>query len=347
MKSIIILVTIVSLIACKNQGVRGVSDSVIAKGQMPQFVTENNGNLHMIYGKGDSLLYSFSADGGKTFNRSQVVGILPGLASSHMRGPQIALTSEGLLVTACTTKGDIFSFVRNNGRWAVPVKVTDEDTVAKENLMALSADGSNVVAVWLDLRSKHNQLFGAHSINGGRSWSENRVIYASPDTTVCQCCKPSVLVHDKNVYVMFRNWLKGNRDLYLVQSADGGKSFSDAKKLGEGNWPLKGCPMDGGGLTIDSKGIPQTVWNRQGVIYSCSPGKQEQKIGEGRSCTTEMINGKQVYAWVENKKVVMLTPAKKLMLSEGEIPVLKTIDNHHLLCAWENDKQIHRVVLGL
>ena len=34
---------------------------------------------------------------------------------------------------------------------------------------------------------------------------------ASPDTTVCECCKPSVVIEGNNVYVMFRNWLNGNR----------------------------------------------------------------------------------------------------------------------------------------
>jgi hypothetical protein len=58
-------------------------------------------------------------------------------------------------------------------RGSLSGRVNDVDTTAKENLMALSADGDNAFAVWLDLRDKHNKLFGAKSIDGGKTWSKN------------------------------------------------------------------------------------------------------------------------------------------------------------------------------
>jgi len=76
-----------------------------------------------------------------------------------------------------------------------------------------------------------------------------------------------------NVYVMFRNWLKGNRDLYLIQSSDDGKSFEQAQKFGNGSWKLKGCPMNGGGLVKNKKGDSETVWRREGKIQASSPGR--------------------------------------------------------------------------
>jgi hypothetical protein len=57
------------------------------------------------------------------------------------------------------------------------------------------------------------------------------MIYASPDTTVCECCKPSVAMKGNSVYVMFRNWLNGNRDLYLIQSSDNGNTFRQVQKI--------------------------------------------------------------------------------------------------------------------
>lgn len=87
------------------------------------------------------------------------------------------------------------------------MKVNDVDTVAKENFLALTADGENTFAVWLDLRDKHNKIFDAKSNDGGIIWSKNILVYASPDATVCECCKPSVVMKGSDVYVMFRNWL--------------------------------------------------------------------------------------------------------------------------------------------
>lgn len=345
----VLLILIVALVTCSCKNKRAATNGTIAVGQMPYLSKDHSGFIHLVYGSGDSILYSYSPDKGQSFLPPQLVAVLPKLAASHMRGPQIAATANGLVVTACNKGGDIFSFYRDQSSgWSTAARVNDVDTIAKENLMALSADGNAVFAVWLDLRRGHNCIYGAKSHDGGKSWSKNRLVYASPHTTVCECCKPSVALKGENVYVMFRNWLNGNRDLYLVQSKDGGDSFGNAQKLGKGSWTLNGCPMDGGGLAIDKNGDPQTVWNRKGIIYACEPGKEEKELGKGKNCTIESVNGKNVYAWVENGDVVVLKPqGTKENLGKGQLPVLRATNNEHVVCIWENEKQIHKKILEL
>ena len=336
-------------VCCNNQITIKNSDTVIADGQMPNLAKDNLNQIHLVYGSGDSILYSFSHDHGNTFSKPSLISILTGLAASHMRGPQIAATSNGLVVTACTNSGNIFSYTSDgDGGWTPGSRVNDVDTVAKENLMALGADGNNAFAVWLDLRDGHNKLFGARSTDGGKTWSKNNIVYSSPDSTVCECCKPSVMVKGEDVYVMFRNWLNGNRDLYLINSSNAGVSFGQAQKLGNGSWPLNGCPMDGGGLALNKNGKPETVWNREGIIYACQPEKEEKKLGEGKNCTMESVNGKNVYAWVEDGNVILMKPqGMKKNLGKGQLPVLKATNKEHILCVWEKDKQIHKAVLEL
>lgn len=347
--SLLTIAIALTFIGCNNQVSIKSSDSIIAQGQMPNLSRDNSGVVHLVYGSGDSILYSYSSDKGQSFSSPSVVAIVPGLAASHMRGPQIASTSNGVVVTACNNAGNIFSLTKDrSGNWSQALRVNDVDTIAKENLMALSADGNNAFAIWLDLRDGHNRIYGAKSTDGGKSWSKNMLVYASPDTTVCECCKPSVAVKGNNVYVMFRNWLNGNRDLYLIQSADGGNTFGQAQKLGNGSWALNGCPMDGGGLAIDKNGNVETVWNRKGVIYACELGKEERKLGEGKNCTIESVNGKNVYAWMEDGNVVVMKPqGMKKNFGKGQLPILKAVNNEHVLCIWENDKQIHKAVLEL
>ncbi len=101
---------------------------------------------------------------------------------------------------------------------------------------------------------------------------------------------------------MFRNFLNGNRDLYLIKSYDRGNTFGQAQKLGNGNWKLDGCPMDGGGLAINENKVPQTVWRREGEIYTAAPGEPEKEIGAGRNCSIETINNKNVFTWTEKRK---------------------------------------------
>jgi len=326
-----------------------VEDSVIARGGMPGVAVDKFGNVHVVYGSGDSLMYTYSGDQGKTFIRGSLIHRISKLTASHTRGPQIVVTESGLAVIACNEPGDIFSFVKGEGgSWVTSNRVNDLDTVAKENFTALSADRNNVIAVWLDLRDKHNKIFGAKSGDGGSTWSKNFLVYASPDTTVCECCKPSVVIRGSNVFVMFRNWLNGNRDPYLIRSTDSGATFARAEKLGFGSWALNGCPMDGGSIVVDKHGNPKTAWNRQGTIYACDPGKQERAIGKGRNCTLETVNGREVYGWVEDKEVVIEeSEGRKQRLGYGQFPVIKAIGHNKIICVWEMERKIHKSILHI
>ena len=332
---------------CQNKLPDSKAEYVIGKGEMPNMVTDRFHTIHLVYGSGDSIMYSYSSDIGKTFSSPTLISVLPKLVASHTRGPQIAVTSEGLLVSACNALGDIFSFAKDrSGKWSRTARVNDVDTVAKEGFTALTADGQNAFAIWLDLRGdRHNKIFGSRSSDGGKTWSKNYLIYASPDSTVCECCKPSVAMKGKDVYVMFRNWLNGDRDLYFVHSQDGGNSFGDAKKIGKESWKINGCPMDGGGIAIDKSDNLQTVWNRKGVIYACEGGKEEKPLGRGRSCSIETESGKNIYTWVHNGNVVVMGPdAVKHTVGEGQLPLVKAV-GRSIICIWENNGEIHRVIL--
>ena len=318
---------------------------------MPNITNDSAGNIHLVYGIGDSIMYTRSSDDGGSFAKPSLIAVLPKLFSFATRGPQVAVTNRGVVVTACTAKGNIYSYYIENKVWKQGARVNDADTVAKEGLMALSGAGENVFAVWLDIRNnngKGQRVFGAKSDDGGRSWRKNILVYASPDKTVCECCKPSVAMQGNHVYVMFRNWVGGARDLYVTQSSNRGNSFEQAQKFGMGSWKLDGCPMDGGGIAISKNGEVQAVWKREANIYTATPGMPEKKIGEGSGCTIETVNNKNVYAWTENGKVVFMKPGGlKEVIGDGSRPVLKAIDDNQVMCVWEKGKQIHASVLEL
>jgi hypothetical protein len=329
----------------------GGKDLIIATGRMPNITKDKSNNIHIVYGTGDSIMYLSSTNKGKSFSSPALVAVLPKVFASAMRGPQITATANGLIITANTTYGNIYAYQKPGaGSWSKAMKVNDVDSVSKEALMSLGADGVNAFAVWLDNRGndgKAQRLYGAQSKDGGKTWSKNILVYASPDKTICECCKPSVAIKGNNVYAMFRNWINGNRDLYLIASTNGGKTFGEAQKLGVGSWKLNGCPMDGGGLVINDDGTPQTVWRREAKIYAATPG-YEKELGEGRGCSMETVNGKNIYAWTSDGNVVVVKPqGEKKVLGKGSQPLLKGLNNEHVICVWENDKQIHAQVLEL
>jgi len=341
------LTVAISFWSCENKLEKGVV--VVGKGEMPNIAKDKQGGIHVVYGQGDKVMYTMSHDQGKSFPVPGVVNQLRELAASHMRGPQIAATSNGLVITACTHDGDIYSFIRDSsGKWIRSARINDMDTVAKENLMALAAEGQFVYAVWLDLRDGHNKIFGSSSMDAGKTWTKNLLVYASPDSSVCECCKPSVAVTGNKVAVMFRNWLQGNRDMYVIESNDNGKSFGEAMKLGNGSWALDGCPVDGGGLALNGSNGLSAVWRREKKIYTGNVNKEETAIGEGKGCTIESANGKNVFAWVEEGKIVILKPGgMKETIGDGSMPVLKAIDDHQVLCVWQNEKEIHSKIITL
>jgi hypothetical protein len=217
---------------------------------------------------------------------------VPNMSLGMRRGPRVVKTKNAIVVTTIGGQigkgrdGDVLAWrSTDDGKtWQGPVRVNDTADSAREGLhaMASGADGS-IWCVWLDLRDKKSEIYAAMSKDGGATWEPNKCIYRSPDGSVCECCHPSVIVGRDSVHVMFRNSLGGNRDMYVTSSMDGGKSFSDARKLGSGTWTLDACPMDGGMLAAGPKGSVATVWRRDGNVYTAAgDGSPETPLGPGQ-----------------------------------------------------------------
>jgi len=318
-------------------------------GQMPDLVVDSGGNLHLVSGLGDSILYTLSTDHGQSFSGLELVDTLSGLFSFATRGTQIAMQGDTPVLIACTTAGNMYSYYHNKNHWVKGAQVNDADTIAKEGLLSVSANKDYVYAVWLDLRDNNkNKIYGARSDDAGRTWSTNQLIYTSPDSSVCDCCKPTVAVYNDQVVVMFRNWIDGNRDMYIISSADGGKTFGAPQQLGESSWPLDGCPMAGGDMLIQPDGIPQTIWKRKSTIYAQSPGSPEIVIGNGRDCRIALAGTKPIYCWVDKNEIHFKNAAgEEQVVAQGKNPVLQVISSKKAICVWEQDKEIRYQLLAL
>ncbi|MBW3599939.1 MAG: glycoside hydrolase [Planctomycetes bacterium] len=262
----------------------------VASPRQPHAAVSGDGSVYVAFGAGDAVYCSASTNGGESFRDAVQVGKVERLALGMRRGPRIAAGADGTAVVTAVSHatGEVLAWrSADRGRtWTGPVRVNDNSpATANEGLHALAAaPNGDLYCVWLDHRiEKKNQVFGAASTDGGKTWSDNRLIYRSPSGRVCPCCHPAVTFDSEGtLYVMWRNSLDGFRDMYAAVSRDGGETFSPATKLGEGAWKLDACPMDGGYLAAGKPGQLTTVWRREKQIYRTDSGRGgEQLLGFG------------------------------------------------------------------
>ncbi len=297
------------------------------------------------FGAGNVLYFSESRDGGRTFSAPVQVADAGVLSLGMHRGPRIVLTPDAIVISAIYgdkgkgADGDLLAFRSTDGgrNWSKGIRVNDRPAAAREGLHAMTADGNFVYAVWLDDRAGGKELYGAASKDGGATWSPNRLVYHSPDGHICECCHPSVAVRGggKEIYAMFRNWLRGSRDFYLGVSHDGGLTF-DTRKVGEGTWHLNACPMDGGALVVDAKG-PVTVWRRESTVYLDRPGEPEVEIGAGKN--PAMAAGTVLWSAPDGLREWRSSAPSRLVDSAGAYPAMAA-DGGHVAAAWESKGRI-------
>ena len=291
---------------------------VIASGKganapkQPQAAVGTDGSVHLVYGIGDTVQYCQSPDGGITFGKAMQAFRVPNMSLGMRRGPRIVKTMNAVVVTAIGGQfgkgrdGDVLArrSTDDGKTWQGPVRVNDTADSAREGLHAMAAgsDGS-IWCVWLDLRDKKSEIYATVSKDDGATWSANQCVYRSPDGSVCECCHPSVIVNGNSVHVMFRNSIGGDRDMYVTSSKDDGKSFSPGRKLGSGTWTLDACPMDGGMLASGPKGALETVWRRDGNVYTAAgDGSPEVLLGKGQQPWIAATSKGSVIVWTAGRE---------------------------------------------
>jgi hypothetical protein len=70
--------------------------------------------------------------------------------------------------------------------------------------------------------------------------------------------------------------------MYVSTSSDTGQTWSEAKMIGQANWKIDNCPMDGGAIATNDQAQAFTIWRRKDTIYRSRPGHPETKIGVGQ-----------------------------------------------------------------
>ncbi|WP_461146897.1 sialidase family protein [Spirosoma pulveris] len=327
-----------------------ITSTEIGKGIHPSVAMDQNSTAHIVYGQGEVLYYTTFRTGEQA-GTTVKVDSLPGLHLGASRGPQIASTAQSVVITALDKAGNIWAYAqrRDTGKWQKRIRVNDVPDIAKEGFVAVTAGPNDTYnAAWLDLRdNKRNKLVGARSTDGGRTWSANTILYQSPDGTICECCQVSAVSQGKHVAFMFRNFVNGSRDMYLLQSTNGGQSFGKAEKLGEGTWTLNACPMDGGGLSIGPDGKISTVWRRADKLFTAQPGQPEVERATGKNPKIASTKKGDYIVFQQAGQLWAISPgqAQPVSLGPGAYAKLTRFANDRVLCLWEQEGTIRAAII--
>lgn len=322
-------------------------ERLVREGSSPQIAVDSRGIVRMVFGRKDSIFVVTSTDSGSIFTAATLVAVVPDMHLGNTRGPVIASSRTRTLILAADSHGTLTTFRLDHrtNRWSRnPRPLNDAEGSAPEGLATIAADGSdNFYAVWLDLRqARQNNIYFTRVPLAGEMPVANRLVYASPDGHVCECCRPSVAVSGRRIAVMFRNWLGGARDLYLTRSADAGKTFSDPTKLGTGTWKLDACPMDGGSLALTPSGDVMTTWRRENTVYTASPSGPEQRVSDGKSPMMSARDGDEYVVW-QDGATIKLTKlgSPEATVGEGRLPQVAALKDGGVLVAWERAGNVY------
>jgi hypothetical protein len=337
-----------------------IAEAIISGAKQPQVVVDEAGTVFVAFGAGQDIYICKSVDGAKTYSQPIRVAHVPGLALGMRRGPRIVASNGWLVISAISHEsGELLSWRSDDGGelWSEATNLVDAKDSAREGLHAMTVGPNGMILVaWLDHRHEGAQIFGSVSKDGGRTWKPNHQIYVSPSGTVCECCHPSVAIGPSNeIYVMWRNSIAGNRDMYVTRSDDEGQTYAEASKLGAGTWRLNACPMDGGDLAVDEDGTLLTVWRRDKTLYTAGVDQGDEvmlALGE-QPCVA--AGGKSGYlAWVERRggplRLSQLGSTKSTVLAREALdPSMVSFPqpNNAVVVVWEGTNNSRRAIMSV
>ena len=280
--------------------------------KQPQAFVSADGSVDVVVAAGDEIRLSTSRDRGATFAPAAGAILRPNLSAGMRRGPRVVRTKSALVVTAIGgaqgkgKDGDLFAWrsTDNGATWSDPVRVNDVADAAREGMHGMAAGPSGEVwCVWLDLRNGKTEVYTAVSGDDGQTWQGNVRAYRSPDGSVCECCPPSIVGGPKGAAIaMFRNSLSGQRDMFLASTGDGQK-FTTGRKLGQGHWKLKACPMDGGMLASNGGDGLVTVWRRENQLFATlGSGATERPLGPGQQPWAAWSAAGPIVVWTQGRE---------------------------------------------
>ncbi len=195
-----------------------------------------------------------SSDGGATWgHRKEFQAPAPIFSPHRGNDPQIASFGETLVIlwtqpgTSKYGSGPLGAMRSTDGgrTWKKIAAPPDDGSTDGHGYIDLVTDQhGHFHAVWLDARDQKQGLRYSRLDAGANRWSKNQTL----DASTCECCMNKIYSEGDRLFVLYRDIQP--RDMALVVSADGGKTWRRESTVGDFQWDFKGCPHVGGALAV-------------------------------------------------------------------------------------------------
>lgn len=255
-----------------------IVESIDFPGSDPSLVWGADGKLHVSYVKdtpeGPRIAYKGinccvgnRCRKAKTTESSIVSPVSLNIVAHGEMPPTVEVLPDGTIVMTYAVrlpigrrKTEIYVQRSTDGglTWNDPVLLHDDGMVGGHAFLdtVLNAQGE-VVFSWIDPREGQQGLATSWSKDGVKI-SANKIA----DSRTCQCCNTSLcLGTDGEVWLAYRDLRDQNtRDISIVKSLDGGRSFGPPNRVSDDGWEVNGCPHTGPRLTQDHSGALWVTW---------------------------------------------------------------------------------------
>lgn len=188
------------------------TDPVIATSGINVFVAwtdDTSGNSDIIFAK--------SQDGGDNFGNPTTLDDDGGTSLS----PSIAASGNNVYL-AWRVDNDIYFAKSDNSGDSFTEPTNLSSNPSNSNNPRVAASGSNVYVAWVDGSTTTADIYLVASNNSGTSFSSQLIL----DDGGGRSSDPRVASSDSNAYIVWKNLISGNNEIYFSTSADGGANFS-------------------------------------------------------------------------------------------------------------------------
>jgi len=287
-KLILLFALAATLAACNSKPIVLAAAAMQADtqpGQCPYLTKDRNGHtlLSWVRMTGDSsavFCYAVAGDG-QHFGKPVVIPNSNNIQPHGENLPKIIAKPSGELIalwgapsTNLTNKyaGMVFyaqSF--DEGRsWSDPHLLTTDTASYDQRYydVALLPDGEAAI-IWLDNRkqagTEGSALYFAQTHGRSGFQGERRIA-----SSCCPCCRTDLFIDKKGgIHALYRSILQGSvRDMVHTVSTDGGRNFSEPRRISNDNWVINGCPHTGPSMTENADGL-HFAWFTGGKHKGC------------------------------------------------------------------------------